>query len=505
MVHNRAKYRTKTLYSYYSNFDTMATITFLYRSAKETGNLSIRLIQGTEIDLRVSTKIQSKKLYWFKRTTIKGKTKLKHLRVENISNTHLGATKHKEFLKEVKKEITNKLLIDYNNGKPINKEWLKGATLDVTKILDTTDKITTEANNIINKEEAIRLEDERIKTANLLTSAVENMFIKYATNPNELKKYKVTHNLLLKYQKKKKKKFTIFDLGSKFAQSFINWCILEMEYQKSYTNSQLKRLRKSAVDTYEADDEYIIKVSKTLRSFDLCKDVYKGKIVITLDYNELDKIDDQNIKGVKLMDAKRALLIGCETGLRYSDMNQLIDENIKEVKGVKYWKFKAKKTDAVVQITISKRITYLIDKYGLPTTNYPDNGVKLNLNIKEVCRLSGIDEKVKGSKTIVKIIDGEKVNRKQTDLHEKHKLITSRTFRRSFATNYYGKIDTSLITAITGHSTENQLRAYISNNDVTNIGRTKEQIDKFHELREHEKQQAKENPTMRVIKNASNQ
>lgn len=483
----------------------MATITFLYRSAKETGNLSIRLVHGSEIDFRVSTKIQSKKLYWYKRTTVNGKTKQKHIRVEDISSTHSGATKHKEFLKEVKKEITNKLLIDYNNGTPINKDWLKGATLDITKILDTPDKITTEANKRIQEEEKLRSEEERIKTANLLTSAVENMFIKYATNPNELKKYKVTLNLLLKYQKKKKKKFTIFDLGSKFAQPFINWCILDMQYQKSYTNAQLKRLRKSAVDTYEADDEYIIKVSKTLRSFDLCKGVYKDKIVVTLDYNDLDKIDEQNIEGVKLMDAKRALLIGCETGLRYSDMNQLIDENIKEIKGVKYWKFKAKKTDAVVQITLSKRITDLIDKYGLPKTNYPENGVKLNQNIKEVCKLSGIDEKIKGSKTIVKTINNKKALRSQTDLHEKHQLITTRTFRRSFATNYYGKIDTSLITAITGHSTEKQLRAYISNNDVTNIGRTKEQIDKFHELREHEKQQAKENPTMRVIKNASNQ
>jgi hypothetical protein len=59
--------------------------------------------------------------------------------------------------------------------------------------------------------------------------------------------------------------------------------------------------------------------------------------------------------------------------------------------------------------------------------------------------------------------------------------------------------------AITGHSTENQLRAYINNNDETNIKRTKEQIDLFHAKRNFERQQAKEHPIMKLIKNASNE
>jgi hypothetical protein len=59
--------------------------------------------------------------------------------------------------------------------------------------------------------------------------------------------------------------------------------------------------------------------------------------------------------------------------------------------------------------------------------------------------------------------------------------------------------------AITGHSTESQLRAYINNNDETNIKRTKEQTDLFHAKSDFEKQQAKENPIMKVIKNVSTQ
>lgn len=330
------------------------------------------------------------------------------------------------------------------------------------------------------------------------------MFVKYATNPNELKKYKVTLNFLLKFQENQKQEFTILDVGNNFAQLFINWSLIDMEYSKSYTNAQLKRLRSSAVNTYEGDDENIVKISKTLRSFHLCKEVYKGKIIVTLDYKELDKIDETTIDNERLLDAKRALLIGCETGLRYSDMNKLIDENIKKVDDVKYWKFRTQKTDAIVQITITNRILYLINKYGLPKTNYPDNGVKLNLNIKKVCSLSGINEKIKGSKAVVKKINGKNQIRNNIDLHEKHLLITSRTFRRSFATNYDGKIDTSLIRAITGHAKDAQLKAYQNNDKDANIKTTKEQIDRFHEKREFEKQHAKENPKMIVIKKVSN-
>ncbi|MGJ8744416.1 hypothetical protein [Polaribacter sp.] len=49
------------------------------------------------------------------------------------------------------------------------------------------------------------------------------------------------------------------------------------------------------------------------------------------------------------------------------------------------------------------------------------------------------------------------------------------------------------------------MRADINNNDETNIKRTKEQTGLFHAKRNFEKQQAKENPIIKVIKNVSTQ
>lgn len=466
----------------------MAKITFQYRSTKETGNLSIRLTHSKEIDFRVSTPIQSKKEYWFKRTTNKtGKTVWRHKNLKELpSNGSAEIKEHKGVLETLEKEIEDKFIIDLNKGEPINGDWLKKVISENTEILNTKEKILEVISTKENKAKKKRLKKDRIHDSNLLTSAIEKMFVKYATNPNELKKYKVTLNLLLKFQENKKQVFSVVDINQDFANSFMNWALLDMKYSKSYINTQLKKFRSSAVNTYENDEENIIKISKTLRSFKMFKDVYKGKIVITLNYDELDKIDKTTIEDKKLQDAKKAILIGCETGLRYSDMNKLVDKNIKEVDKVKYWKFRTEKTDTIVQITITKRILYLIDKFGLPKNNYPTNGVKLNEDIKKVCVLSKIDEKVKGSKSKVLKINGKKEIRNIVEKHPKHQLITSRTFRRSFATNYFGKIDTSLIIVITGHKTEHQLRAYISNNEETNIKRTKEQIDQFHEERQKE-------------------
>jgi integrase len=469
----------------------MAKINFLYRGKKDTGKLSVRLVHGKDIDYRISSPIESKKDYWFKRTTKNGKTVTKHVQLKDlIANDAIGIN-HKAELTKIEISLLTAFIQDYNKGVPITKEWLKSAISEAIPILDTKEKIDTVSKK--NQEYADaeqKLKDSIIK-ANLLSSAIEKMFVKYQTNKNELKKYKVTSNLLEKYQKIKKKTFKIKDLNQDFADEFKNWSHIDMKYSKSYTNAQLKRFRSSAVSTFENDDNNIIEVSKKLKTFTMFKDIYKDKIVISLDYDELDKIDNKVIQDPKLQDAKKAILIGCETGLRYTDQNKLIDANIRNIQGVNYWQFRTDKTDSIVQITISERILYLINKYGLPQTNYPSNGVKLNRDIKKVCQIAEINETIKGSKATVLKINNKKVTRNFVDQHPKHKLITSRTFRRSFATNYYGKIDTSLITAVTGHSTEKQLRAYINVEDESNIQRTKNQIDKFHEERKKAKNDIK--------------
>ena len=52
--------------------------------------------------------------------------------------------------------------------------------------------------------------------------------------------------------------------------------------------------------------------------------------------------------------------------------------------------------------------------------------------------------------------------RKVLGFYPKHELITTHSFRRSFATNYYKKMPTPILIAITGHSKESLFLQYIN-------------------------------------------
>ena len=53
--------------------------------------------------------------------------------------------------------------------------------------------------------------------------------------------------------------------------------------------------------------------------------------------------------------------------------------------------------------------------------------------------------------------------------------------RMSFATNFYGKIKTSDIISVTGHSSESQLLTYINKNRIVNNDDLKDEMTKVIE------------------------
>ena len=85
---------------------------------------------------------------------------------------------------------------------------------------------------------------------------------------------------------------------------------------------------------------------------------------------------------------------------------------------------------------------------------------KYNQYIKEVCRLAGIDDEVEGTKKVPMAIDRSNY-RNVTKAFPKWELVTSHIGRRSFATNFYGKIPTVLLMNATGHKKESTFLAYV--------------------------------------------
>ena len=82
-----------------------------------------------------------------------------------------------------------------------------------------------------------------------------------------------------------------------------------------------------------------------------------------------------------------------------------------------------------------------------------------NQYLKEVCKLCGISQMIDGEKSTM--IDKE-TKRIVKGIYPKHELISSHDLRRSYLTNHYNIIPTSLLRMMSGHSTEKQLLEYIN-------------------------------------------
>ena len=105
----------------------------------------------------------------------------------------------------------------------------------------------------------------------------------------------------------------------------------------------------------------------------------------------------------------------CYLGIRYSDYTKINKNNISD----NYLDITMQKTNEQVSIPIHPNALEIIKKweYQLPQLS----NVKLNKQIKVVCRYAEIDELV---------IDGDKTC-------SRYELVTCHTARRSFATNGY--------------------------------------------------------------------
>lgn len=144
-------------------------------------------------------------------------------------------------------------------------------------------------------------------------------------------------------------------------------------------------------------------------------------------------------------------IIGCMTGLRYSDYSRLnmsnFDLNTNTIR------IKTRKTGAVVSVPMHKFVREILKKYDyqLPKRRCIQS---FNRSVKTICKRIGLDDPVLWERTV-----GKEVVRKEM---KKWEMISSHTARRSFATNMFLQgIPTYRIMMITGHKSEESFFKYI--------------------------------------------
>lgn len=176
---------------------------------------------------------------------------------------------------------------------------------------------------------------------------------------------------------------------------------------------------------------------------------------IHLSEKELQRIFDFDLsdKPTGFSTVRDLFLIGCYTGLRFSDWAKVRKDQIQTSNGNKIIRITPQKTKESVTIPLHPVVMAILDKY-VDILPKPLTNQKTNQYIKDIAQWVGIDSNVVlGSNKAGKPIDIEA---------PKYQFIGTHTARRSFATNAYLKgVDVLVIRSITGHTTEREFLKYI--------------------------------------------
>ena len=385
----------------------MATIKYFIQTAKNPAKIYIRLRDGRKVDAKAKTNFVINPSDW---NDIKGQPK--NLKDANFKKLNEDLIK-----------LSADLLSHYNksNGtKEINSEWLK-------------DFINPKAIETI----PTKLVDYFDYYAMHKKSTLEN---------STFTKLNVNKHLLERFQKEAKKEYCIHEVDSKFKLDFEKYCL-----KNNYAPNTIARtIRFIKTICYHAKSNGL-EISYQLENIKV-KFEKVDKIYLTKE--ELQLIECADLENEYLDNARDWLLISCETGQRVSDFMRFNKNQIRFEGDVPLIEFTQVKTDTIMSVPLSKKVRAILEKRNGEFPR-PISDQRYNEYIKEVCKIAGLDEVIKGGKqdTITK--------KKVKGSFPKYELVTSHIGRRSFASNNYGRIPTPLLMNVTGHTTEGMFLEYI--------------------------------------------
>lgn len=150
-----------------------------------------------------------------------------------------------------------------------------------------------------------------------------------------------------------------------------------------------------------------------------------------------------------LVDYRDDFVLGCLTGLRFSDFSILSEY---DVRGDLLYK-KQEKSEHWVVIPLRPIAREILEKRFQKGIS-PNTNQEFNRHIKTIASLAGLTQLIKHSY--------KKGTKKVVEIKPKHAWITSHTCRRSFCTNeFLAGTPVALIMKISGHKTEKDFFKYI--------------------------------------------
>jgi integrase len=303
-----------------------------------------------------------------------------------------------------------------------------------------------------------------------------------------VKKIRVFKNRVLKYEETTKPVY-IENVDLMFITRFEDWM-----RESNYATNTIIKTTKTIKEICNHAKTRGIKLNPEVERIGLGKEyVYKRAEHITLNDEEVTKIENVVLDDEQLDIARDWLVISLHTAQRVSDFLKFKVEDIVDIDGSKFIAFKQQKTKTPMYVLLREPVLKIIKKRGgkfppIFSDKAGSNSTIYNKLIKLVCKAAKINELVTVS------IKNPKTNRHEMKEVKKYLAVSTHIGRRSFATRYYTQIDTTLLMSQTGHKSVKQFMEYVSSADKTNATSLAKGFAKLDELNQ------KPAP-MRLIKN----
>ncbi|ARV07578.1 hypothetical protein BTO04_13150 [Polaribacter sp. SA4-10] len=267
-----------------------------------------------------------------------------------------------------------------------------------------------------------------------------------------IRSYKQTKKRLEEYEKYYNRKLMFDFINISFYNDF-NTFMESKDYALNTIGKHIKNLKTflnyALAEGYSSNQKFKSKDFKV--TSETTTEIY-------LTDSEIKEMLDKDLSKYPEVElARDVFLIGCYTGQRISDYNNLSENDIVEIDNVQYFKIKQQKNkryNREVLCPITKEMREIMNKRHNKKPPRKIAESYLNDYIKQVGKMLKWNELVKceftkGGKTITKMIP-------------KYDLIKSHTARRSFCTNKY-KVGMSVydIMLFSGHTTEKEFYKYI--------------------------------------------
>ncbi|MEG1867267.1 MAG: phage integrase SAM-like domain-containing protein [Bacteroides sp.] len=266
-------------------------------------------------------------------------------------------------------------------------------------------------------------------------------------SPGTVKSYKGFQAQFKEYQEKR---FRVVDFGD-LTLDFYNDFRLFLTDKEYSPNTIARMIKICKTFCYAAEQLKLMDAGNVRTGFDV---IYKDVDNVYLTDERIQELYEHDLSSRPAWEkVKDVFVVGCLTGQRVSDYKRITAKMIVTLNdGNRYIKLKQEKTGSIVFIPLDSRVDAIINKYGgeLPKVY----GQKVNDHIKEIGEALGWTEIVE--------LDEQRGAMEYTAKKRFCDLLKTHTCRRSLATNMQ-KAGASLssIMAITGHSSEQQLKIYL--------------------------------------------